>query len=78
MIKPTKKEMREYEKHVANGAKKIKLTVEDMHNLTDLEMMLPHWFYDGVLKPNNMAQWFDRFFGKIEEVTLYERKEKKK
>jgi hypothetical protein len=48
MIKPTKKEMREYEKHVAKGAKKIKLTVEDMHNLTDLEMMLPHWFYDGV------------------------------
>ena len=61
-------ELKEYKKHLEKEAIKFRLTSEDISNSFDLGMMIPHWFYEGVLKPNKMNKWFDKFFFRIEKV----------
>lgn len=72
--KQTKKEMEEYKKFLDEAVKRFKLTPEDLHNLTDLGMMIPAWLVKDVLKPNKMDKWFWDFFGRIEEITLIDDK----
>ena len=79
----TKKEienkgMEEYKKFLTEAGKNFKLTDLDLHNLTDLEMMIPAWFVKDILKPNKMDKWFWDFFGRVEEITLSNDEDRKK
>jgi len=69
-----KEDMKKYLIQLEKGAKKFKLTAEDLSNLTDLELMMPSWFVQEVLKPNKLLPWYLNFFGRIEEITLGELK----
>lgn len=72
MKKPKSKKLIEYEKRLEEKGKEFVLTPEDLHNLTDLGMMIPAWFVNDVLKPNKLDKWFWKFFQRIEEITLEE------
>ena len=69
-----KEKIKKYLKYLDEEAKKFKLTGTDLDNLCELGLMLPSWFIDD-LKTNKMDKWFNRFFGKIEGITLRELKE---
>lgn len=64
------KELKAYHARLKKGAKEFKITPEDLSNLTDLELMMPSWFVQEVLKPNNLLPWYLKFFGKVERITL--------
>jgi hypothetical protein len=66
----TDQNIKKYRVKLKKGAKNFKLTEEDLSNLTDLELMLPSWFVQDVLKPNKLLPWYLNFFGRIEEITL--------
>lgn len=69
-----KNNLKKYQEHLKQEAKKFKLTADDLTNLTDLELMMPFWFVEKVLKPNKLKKWFLEFFAKIEKITLPELK----
>ena len=69
-MKRTTKEIATYGKYLEREAKKFKITREDLSNLTDLDMMLPHWFVKDVLKPNKMDKWWYKFAERISKITL--------
>jgi 5,10-methenyltetrahydromethanopterin hydrogenase len=70
--------LKEYITFLNEAGNNFKLTSLDLHNLTDLEMMMPAWLVKDVLKPNRMDKWFWKFFGRIEEITLADKKDYKK
>lgn len=67
---PTKSEMKEYNKSLEREAKKFKLTSEDLSNLTDLNYMAMTPALAETLTLNHMDKWYNKFFGRIEKITL--------
>jgi hypothetical protein len=74
MINKTRR-IKDYENYLNKKAEEFKLTGKDISNLTDLQLMIPYWFVDGVLKPNKLDEWFKDFFGRIGEITLKDLKD---
>jgi len=71
MNKPTKKELKKYNKYMDGEAKKFKVTSEDLHNFVDLFYMITPEI-DSTLKLNKMDNWFNKFFSKIEKIVVPE------
>lgn len=74
MNKKEKQRLKEYKEYLEKEAKKFRLTSDDLSNLTDLELMMPYWFVEDVLKPNKLKEWFNKFFKRVEDITLYDLK----
>lgn len=76
-MQPTKKQMKEYNKHLMGEVKKFRLTVEDIGNLFDLFFMIdnpPEMNIDfrKTLNLNKMDKWFYNFHSRIEEIVIPE------
>lgn len=76
-IVPTKKEIKEYRDFLNEAGKNFKLTEEDLSNLTDLSYMVCPDDIE-TFKLNKINKWFERFFGRIEEITLADKKDYQK
>lgn len=74
---PTKIQMKEYTNFLNEAGKNLKLTALDLHNLTDLLYMV-NWADYKTIELNNMDKWFEKFFDKIEEITLADKKDYQK
>jgi len=68
---PTKKEMQKYLKHLKKEAKNFRVYHEDLSNLTDLYYIMTPDVYDA-LELNKMDKWFDKFFTRVQRITLPE------
>ena len=77
MKKLNKKDMKKWWKVQEQKAKEFKLTAEDLHNLMDLFYMVDNppemqINFRKTLKLNKMDKWFNKLFGKIEDICLDE------
>ena len=68
---PTKKEMQKYLKRLKKEAKNFRVYHEDLSNLTDLYYIMTPDVYDA-LELNKMDKWFDKFFTRVQRITLPE------
>ena len=72
---PTKKEMKDYKNFLTECGKHFVLTPEDLSNLYDLSYMITWQDYEKIFKPNKMHIWFKKFFDRLEEICLAEKKD---